>query len=758
MAYSDHFPDRAPGASRSVSFLDPIHLYDVVRRRRARIGTTFILLLLVFVALLVIVAPRYSATAIVLVDPRQQRVLQSDSVLPGIGNDMAAVDSQVEVIQSAPIAMKVIKALKLDEDPEFGPSSNPLAAMLRALTGEPPETRMRSTLSRFENNLKVRRRGVTYILEIEFLSRSPERAAEVANAIAKAYVEQQEAAKSGATSDASSFLGDRLVQLRKQSSDADAAVARYKAESGLVNSGDKRSVVEQQLAETNQQLVAAGVRKEEIQSRLKQIEKAGSNAAARSSLVEALSSPVITALRAQYAVASKTSAELAQSLGPRHPQVKNSNAELASINAQIDTEISRLAAGVRNEFEAAQAREKSLQASLEKLKTATATNDTATVRLRELEREAEAAQTILQRSLVRYKETREQEGFQAADVRILSPAAVPLQSAGPNRKLLLALASFASLGMAIAFGVATDGRELRLTPSLAAATVSAAPPASAIEAPSADNVLPRAAPPAPAIAAPTQHPVRLPTFGLLPHVGVGRTSADARFAGDAALARFSFQSAFSPFVEGIGRLVRDITLAHPGRPHILALTSLAPGAGVSTVASGVAQAFVRNGERVLLIDASVGRHAEASTQPIALLQMFQASLPLEQAIDRNGSVDAMRSGASTATDLLPAFDSLQMNAMLQQLRKQYAVIVIDTGLPVINAQTQRLLALADSALLVVGVDGTTKLLEQPAFDALQLHRPKFDGMVINNVDLDQYQARRLREQPTAAPLTAAGAA
>lgn len=753
MAYSDHFPDRALGASQSASLLNPRYLADVIRRRRARIATTFILLLLALVALLAVITPRYSATAIVLVDPRQQRVLQSDSVLPGIGNDMAAVDSQVEVIQSAPIATKVIKDLKLDEDPEFGPSSNPLAALLRAIIGEQPETRMRSTLSRFANNLKVRRRGVTYVLEIEFLSRSPERSAEVANAIAKAYVEQQEAARSGATSDASSFLGDRLVQLRKQSSDADAAVARYRAESGLVNSGDKRTVIEQQLAETNQQLVAAGVRKEEIQSRLKQIEKAGSNASARSSLVEALSSPVITALRAQYAVAAKTSAELAQTLGPRHPQVKNSNAELAAINSQIDTEIGRLAAGVRNEFEAAQAREKSLQASLERLKTATASNDTATVRLRELEREAEAAQTILQRSLVRYKETREQEGFQAADVRILSPAAVPLQSAGPNRKLLLALAAFASLGLALAFAVVTDGRELPVPTALASRLAPvASPPAAKVEAPIAEPALPPAAPQAPAIAAPTQHPLRLPTFGLLPHVGAGASSNQP---GDAALTRFSFQSAFSPFVEGVGRVVRDVTLAHPGRPHILALTSLAPGAGVSTVATGVAQAFVRNGDRTLLIDASVG-HVDASTQPVPLVRLFEADMPLDQAIDRNGGVDIVRSGAGTATDLLPAFDSLQMNAMLQQLRQQYAVIVIDTGLPVTDAQTQRFLALADSALLVVGAAESTRLLEQPVFDALQARRGKFNGMVINNVDLDQYQARRLRDQP-AAPVTATGA-
>src|ERR1700754_141998 len=124
------------------------------------------------------------------------------------------------------------------------------------------ESRARYVLSQFERNLKVRRRGVTYILEIEFLSRFPEKAARIANAIANAYVELQAGAKSSATSDASKWLGDRLTDLRKQAREAEAAVVRYKEENGLVNAGDKRSVVEQQLADTNQQLTVARLRVE----------------------------------------------------------------------------------------------------------------------------------------------------------------------------------------------------------------------------------------------------------------------------------------------------------------------------------------------------------------------------------------------------------------------------------------------------------------------------------------------------------------
>src|SRR6202012_1198005 len=141
---------------------------------------------------------------------------------------------------------------------------NGIVSMLRSLFDARPQSRMAYALSRFATNLKVRRRGATYILEIEFRSRSAERSAQIANAIATAYVEQQAELKSGATNAATNCLADRLTDLRKQSSDADAAVARYREQNGLVNSGEKQTVVEQQLADVNQQLVAAGVRTEEI--------------------------------------------------------------------------------------------------------------------------------------------------------------------------------------------------------------------------------------------------------------------------------------------------------------------------------------------------------------------------------------------------------------------------------------------------------------------------------------------------------------
>ena len=47
---------------------------------------------------------------------------------------------------------------------------------------------MRTAIGTLEKNLKVKRSGLTYAIEIDFKSLNPDRAAQVANAIADAYV------------------------------------------------------------------------------------------------------------------------------------------------------------------------------------------------------------------------------------------------------------------------------------------------------------------------------------------------------------------------------------------------------------------------------------------------------------------------------------------------------------------------------------------------------------------------------------------
>src|SRR4051812_39951306 len=98
---------------------DPRALWLVLRWRAWLIAAVTAATVVAAGMIVLVVPPRYKATTIVLVDPRQPRVTNTEAVISGIGSDAAAVESQVELIESSSLAKKAIARLGLDQDPDF---------------------------------------------------------------------------------------------------------------------------------------------------------------------------------------------------------------------------------------------------------------------------------------------------------------------------------------------------------------------------------------------------------------------------------------------------------------------------------------------------------------------------------------------------------------------------------------------------------------------------------------------------------------
>src|SRR3954452_14703232 len=124
------------------------------------------------VVVLAVIPTRYAATALVVVDPREQRVTNEQDVLPGIGQDAAALQSLIEIAKSDGFLRPLIEQLKVAEDEEISGG----------------ETEISRLLEKFRTHLDISRRGLTYVIAMTFLSKSPQRAAYYANAIAEAFV------------------------------------------------------------------------------------------------------------------------------------------------------------------------------------------------------------------------------------------------------------------------------------------------------------------------------------------------------------------------------------------------------------------------------------------------------------------------------------------------------------------------------------------------------------------------------------------
>ena len=130
---------------------------------------------------------------------------------------------------------------------------------------------MRGAVGAFERNLTIKRIGLTYVIVISFQALSPERAAEIANAVANAYIDDQLEAKFDSARRAGTWLQARLVELRDQASAAERAVVAFKNKNGMVDTGG-RTINEQQLAELNSELVLARSKTSEAKSKLDRVQ------------------------------------------------------------------------------------------------------------------------------------------------------------------------------------------------------------------------------------------------------------------------------------------------------------------------------------------------------------------------------------------------------------------------------------------------------------------------------------------------------
>ncbi len=467
-------PVVAPPASASVDIFGLVEM--VFRRKWLILGTAAAVVALALVALIVI-GPRYKATARILIDPREIRAVQNELVQSGLGNDPILVESQVEVITSETVLMRVVKSEKLAGDPEFVKPSEVEKSPARS----PEEV----ALEALAKATKVSRAENTYVIEIAVTTKEPAKSARLANAIAHAYTEDQQDATANATRNVSAAIEDRLAELQQKLREDEQKVEDYKTANNLSNP-DGKPLLDNRLNDLSTRLAAAVSRTAEARSRLEVMEQAMAQRGDVSNVTQDADNTTMTQLRNQLSEAQNNLAQLQQTLGPRHPRVAAAQAQVDQARRAIRAESERLVAAARDTWRAAQETEQAIAASLSGLTNQSFETNQKMIQLRELERQAQASRLVYEAFLVRAKEAAEQENLAARHARIIAPAAVPDGPAFPPRSLLLLASGVFGLGFGLFNAIAADmfsrhataartRRQVTVPAATAASTVSATP-------------------------------------------------------------------------------------------------------------------------------------------------------------------------------------------------------------------------------------------------------------------------------------------
>src|SRR5215831_1552619 len=268
-------PDR--GAQTAAPGPDYLSLEELFRiftaflyRQYPVIGVAFLLIMALAAVYLFTTPPSFTAVAKLMIDSRKVQPFQQQ-MIGDISPESWSVDSQVEVLQSENVALAVIKGLHLTEDPEFVAPNDGLFSTIKGLVlnplvlnpfgsseGQPSEFALtRAAIGRLQSHLFISRAGLTYVMNIGFRSHNPQRAAQVANAVAEAYINDQLEAKYQATRRAGDWMRDRIKELRDQVTSAEHAVVDFKTKNNIVAVGSEKNarlMNEQQLFELNSSL------------------------------------------------------------------------------------------------------------------------------------------------------------------------------------------------------------------------------------------------------------------------------------------------------------------------------------------------------------------------------------------------------------------------------------------------------------------------------------------------------------------------
>ena len=615
-------------------------------------------------------APRYVTTMEFVIDPRGLDVLDKELTPRPQTTDIntAIVETQAKVLVSDSVLRRVVEQKGLQQDPEFNgvPTSEfgrVLASVKRALTtpgrDDDPALVALATLRRAA---VVNRLPGSFVVTLAVSTLDPKRSAEIATAIGEAFVEAQSEARRAAARRASEALSARLQELRERVNAAENEIERFRVQSQIVGANG-RLVNEQQLSELSTQLVTAQLRTSELRARYEQIEQILRSGSLPDATMEAIQSPLIAQLRGRYAEVKGIEDDLATKLGTRHPELGAVRAQSANLRQRIGDELRRVAASARSDYERSAANRDALSARLTELAGRSNTVNGLLVRLRELEREAQASRGIYESFLNRVRETREQQEVDTGNTRIISPAVPPQRPAGLPAIVLLGVAGVVGLGFGAVSAVARDHLDGRAHTARQVTNLTG-----------------------------------LPVLAVLPRLG----SVSDRVGKGRILAPGSV-------AQGMARVYHLLKEGAPKGLRVVLVTSPDDRDGKSAVALDLARVASQEGDRVLLVDADPAGGLSRALGPAArpdLSGVLAGRVPLGEVAHplENTTIELL---AATEEAGFPA--GLPQGAATRALAEAAAgfdLVVIDAGLVETDPGARAFLEASRQILLVIRADGT----------------------------------------------------
>jgi len=633
------------------------------------------------------------------------------------------VETQVKLLQSEFVLEHVIDKLKLQKErPATGWRA--FASRMKRIFefSESSHLPERENLIReIERSLTVRMSGNSRLLEVLYESRDPKGAADFANTLVSEFIEltQEERWKSAQAT--AEWLTNHLDKMKAQMEASEAQLQDYARTSGLTFTSEKENLAENLLKQLQDELSKAQADRIANQAKF---EAAKSKPA--DSLPEMLEDPTMRDYRQKLTELQRQHAELSATLTPEHYKVQRVQAQINELRSEMQKERSNVLRRVNNEYAAALRRERLLSQAHAEQERVVADQSEKAIHYGTLRRDVDSNRRLYEAMLQRVKETSLAAAMRDSNVLVIDRARPPLLPYRPNLPTNLSIGLFSGILLGFGFVLLRERLDPRISAPGDAQVYLDLPELGAIplaELPAPQPITkgfyarPRLSPALPGeqLCSPDDCP-ELATWQRKPSLL-------------AECVRTTLTSILLPTQDG-------------SHPRVVVLTSPCPGDGKTTVASNLSIAMAEICQKVVLIDGDLRRPRLHKVFGISndwgLSDVLRGSTALEAIPIANLVCKTKVSGlyvlaggrgAITTSTLLY---SPRMTGLLDRLRGEFDMVLVDAP-PVIHLADARVLGrLADGVILVIRAGQTTPESAMIACQRFAEDGTRVLGTILNN--------------------------
>ncbi len=648
--------------------------------------------------------PVYEATATLDIDrsaPTGVLGRDSDRGFAGYDQDQFLL-TQVRMLQSDAVLRPVaIKHRLLEKE---GQTLN-LATDRREAVERAP-----ITLGR----LRVNRPPNTFLVQVSYRSTDPSLAADVANGVARSYLDHTINLRVGQQAKAGEFMTTQLEDLKAKMEKSSDRVAQFERAMGFMNAEDKTSVMSSQLLQLS---------KEYTDAQADRVKKEAIFNSTKSGSVESVQNAEqgrdLLRLEEKLKEAGSRFAEVRATYGANHPEYRRRSSEIEEMKRQVDESRKNIAERVASDYRQASDREDMLRKAVGNIKGQYDALMSRSADYQRMKSDAESDKKLYEELIRKVRESSINSQFQSNYAKMSDQARPPARPVLPNVPLNVALAlvlsSILALGAAVLYDVldttvrdpeqASRFLKTDVIGTLPAVKNTSGDPLIALTA-SADNTRENSL-------------IKVDSKGSY---GYG----------------YGYKS-ISSYEEAVRTLRNTILLSDLERNiHSLLVTSASPGEGKTTTAVHLAIAHAQQGKKTLIIDADLRRPTVHKKLNMTMDQGLSNVLIGEREwnevllqVPNVPDLMLLPSGPPSrrASDLIGPL----MTELLDRATQEFDLVIVDAPPLLGFAEPLQIATIADAVVVVTRAGETKRAAVANVLSTLKRLHANVIGLVLNQV-------------------------